>query len=107
MFCDQAQIEYFQKDEIASESQGKTANDIKTTSPEDKTQNILFDSPNIEQSNTPSISVNPYENLIVEEYLPGPNQTAYHCREHPDKWYIDLEGLELNHFKLLHTKKEE
>jgi hypothetical protein len=108
MFGNPIQIEYFQKDEITNEPQEKTEDNIISTSPEDKistspedkTQNILFDEPHIEQSN---ISKGPYENLIETEYLQNLGKTAYHCKEHPDKWDTDLKGLEISHFKPFHT----
>jgi hypothetical protein len=41
--------------------------------------------------------------MIVEEHLPNSNQTVYHCKEHYDKWDIDLNGLVISHFKPFHT----
>ena len=102
IFGNPIQTEYFQNDEITSESQGKNEDNIKSTRPEDITQDILCDSPHIEQSNT--FTGSSYDHLIVQEYLPNLNQTVYRCKEHPDIWYIGMDGLK-NHSKTLHTNK--
>ena len=79
VFRNPFQIEYFQNDEIASESQGKNDNNIESTNPQSKTDEILFDESLIEQSNN---SKGPYEDLIETEYLQSLGKTAYHCKEH-------------------------
>ena len=33
-------------------------------------------------------------------------KTAYHCKEHPDKWDTDLKGLEISHFKPFHNNTD-
>jgi hypothetical protein len=100
MFGNSIQIEYFQKDEITNESQENTEYNIISTSPEGKTQNILFDGPLYRKSN---ISNGPYEGLIEQEYLPSLNRTSYRCKEHPEVPYYDLEGIEESHFKPYHN----
>ena len=99
VFRNPLQIEYFQSDEIASESQGKNDNNIESTNPQSKTDEILFHEPLIEQSN---ISKGPYEDLIETEYLQSLGKTAFRCKEHPDKWDTDLKGLEISHFEPFH-----
>lgn len=43
-----------------------------------------------------------YEHLIEIENLPNVGQ-YYRCKEHPDIWDTSLTGLEISHFKPLHT----
>jgi hypothetical protein len=90
MFGNPTENEYFQKDEIANESQENTEDNIKSTSPEDETQNILFDEPKIEQSNTIQ---SPYESIIQIEHLES-GQEYYRCKIHPDIWRTDLTQME-------------
>ena len=44
-----------------------------------------------------------YEHLVETEFLQSLGQTAYRCKEHPDKWDTDLKGLEISHFKPFHS----
>lgn len=58
----------------------------------------------IEQSNVSSSSS--YNHLITEEYLAGPKQTIYKCKDHPDVWNISKEGLMTSHFIPFHEKEK-
>ena len=44
-----------------------------------------------------------YQHLIETESLPNIGQ-YYRCKEHPDIWNKDLNGLEISHFQPFHSK---
>jgi hypothetical protein len=54
----------------------------------------------------PNTETSSYDHLILEERLPSLNQTIYRCKEHPDKWYIGLNGLKISHFIPYHTGRQ-
>jgi hypothetical protein len=90
MFRTPSQIEYFQNDEIASESQEKSGDNTKSTSLQAETENILFDQPLIEQSNIKS----PYESFIQKECFQSTGEPYYRCKTHPNIWHTDLAQIE-------------
>jgi hypothetical protein len=55
----------------------------------------------------PNTKTRSYDHLILDERLPSLDQTIYRCKEHPDKWYIGLNGLKISHFIPFHPDKAE
>jgi hypothetical protein len=45
----------------------------------------------------------PYEHVIETQYLPNLNQTAFRCKDHPDVYYYDPNGMLKSHFEPFHT----
>jgi hypothetical protein len=44
----------------------------------------------------------PYEHVIETQYLPNLNQTAFRCKDHPDVYYYDPNGMLKSHFEPFH-----
>jgi hypothetical protein len=43
-----------------------------------------------------------YEHVIETQYLPNLNQTAFRCKDHPDVYYYDPNGMLKSHFEPFH-----
>jgi hypothetical protein len=115
-------IEYFQNRSNVKKSQQEIDNNVESTIPQGKTQDMLFDGPVIEQSNTidsdsnghdngQDTNLNPdpglYTHLIMEESSPNIGK-YYRCKEHcnpGDPWYPSLNGLIISHLRPVHGKK--
>jgi hypothetical protein len=47
-------------------------------------------------------NLKPYHHMIETQYLPNLNRTAFRCKEHPDAYYYDPNGILKSHFEPFH-----
>jgi hypothetical protein len=48
-----------------------------------------------------------YDDIISQQYLEGPRQTIFYCKEHRDIWNINKDGLIKSHIIPFHIEANE